>query len=72
VAIDINPFENPYVSASDTVYPDTYFLEHRRAPGTFTSATSPAVRAFTDQGFTWGGTWAQPDLQHFQLPRQVP
>lgn len=52
MAIDINPFENPYVSASDTVYPDTYFLEHRRAPGTFTSATSPAVRAFTDQGFT--------------------
>jgi hypothetical protein len=24
------------------------------------------VRAFTSQGLSWGGLWANPDFQHFQ------
>jgi hypothetical protein len=65
-AIDVNDFENPYVASDGTVYPDTYWL-HRRsaAPGVFSSGSSAAVRAFTAQGFRWGGLWAQPDYQHF-------
>jgi hypothetical protein len=31
-------------------------------------AGSAAVRAFTDQGFTWGGTFHRPkDYQHMSL-----
>jgi hypothetical protein len=66
-AIDVNDFENPYVADNGTVYPGTYWL-HRRgpAPGVFSSSGSAAVRAFTSQGLSWGGLWANPDFQHFQ------
>jgi hypothetical protein len=65
-AIDVNDFENPYLAADGTVYPDPWWA-HRRspAPGVFSSSSSPAVRAFTSQGLRWGGLWAQPDYQHF-------
>ena len=66
-AIDVNDFENPYVDASGTVYPSAYFLHRRTGAGTFTSSTSPAVRAFTGLGFSWGGRWSAPDLQHMEI-----
>ena len=68
-AIDINDVENPYVASDGTVYPDSYWL-HRRgpAPGVFTSSSSAAVRAFTNQGMRWGGLWGDPDFQHFEAP----
>jgi D-alanyl-D-alanine carboxypeptidase len=66
-AVDVNDFENPYVASNGTVYPSSYFLHRRTGPGTFTSSTSPAVRAFTRQGFSWGGTWSDPDFQHMDL-----
>lgn len=28
------------------------------------------VRAFTSRGWTWGGTWSEPDYQHFSAPRR--
>jgi hypothetical protein len=69
-AIDVNDFENPYVDEQGRVYPDTWFLGRRsRAAGIFSSASSPAVRAFTRLGFGWGGAWSPPDLQHFEVPR---
>ena len=65
-AIDVNDFENPYVSDNGTVYPDRYFLSRRGpAPGVFSSSGSAAVRAFTSQGLRWGGLWNHPDYQHF-------
>ena len=65
-AIDVNDFENPYVAADGTVYPDRYFLTRRGpAPGVFSSSGSAAVRAFTSQGLRWGGLWSNPDYQHF-------
>lgn len=68
-AIDINDVENPYAAADGTVYPDSYWL-HRRgtAPGVFSSSSSAAVRAFTNQGMRWGGLWSDPDFQHFEAP----
>lgn len=27
------------------------------------------VKCFTDNGFTWGGTWSKPDGMHFQLSK---
>jgi hypothetical protein len=66
-AIDINDYENPYVAANGTVYPSTYFLHRRTGPGVFSWSGSSAVRAFTRLGFTWGGTWSDPDFQHMEL-----
>lgn len=69
-AVDVNPFENPYRDERGRVYPNGWFL-HRRSghPGVFSSASSVAVRAFTTQGFRWGGAWSAPDYQHFDVSR---
>lgn len=65
-AVDVNDFENPYVDDSGRLFGDPYFVRHREpAPGVFSSSRSAGVRAFTGQGFTWGGTWSHPDYQHF-------
>ncbi|BBY65841.1 hypothetical protein MHEL_40840 [Mycolicibacterium helvum] len=38
----------------------------RTEPGIL-HAADPAVRAFTDRGWTWGGHWLNPiDYQHFE------
>lgn len=72
VAIDINPFYNPYVT-----YPNG--VEHISPPGSEPyadrSADLPhmigpgddAYELFTSHGFTWGGNWKTlKDYQHFQ------
>ena len=66
-AIDVNDLENPYVDASGRVYPKGYFLHRRTGAGIFASPTSAAVRAFTRVGFSWGGRWSEPDLQHMEI-----
>jgi hypothetical protein len=65
-AVDVNTWENPYVGPTGTL-PDSWFLTHRPAsdPAVVT-ANGPVRRAFSKQGFSWGGVWTQPDLQHFQ------
>ena len=47
--------------------PDSWFLRHRPAsdPAVIT-ANGPVRQAFARHGFSWGGSWKQPDLQHFQ------
>jgi hypothetical protein len=68
LAIDVNPFENPYLAPDGAVYPDPWWSRRRApAPGVFSSSGSAAVRAFTSQGFGWGGLWAHPDYQHFDV-----
>lgn len=68
-AIDVNPLLNPSVSA--TVEPRNaavYLDRHRIDPGLLHDG-DPAVRAFTDRGWRWGGHWKSPvDYQHFELP----
>jgi hypothetical protein len=65
-AIDINPFQNPYIK-------DGLVLPHgaKYDPGiaaTFT-ADHPIVRAFLQLGWAWGGNWTTPrDYQHFEKP----
>ena len=69
-AIDANPFENPYRDEQGRVTPDAWFLDRRSGhPAVFSSASSNEVRAFTDQGFRWGGLWSAPDYQHFDVGR---
>ena len=67
LAIDINPFHNPYVR-DDRVLPEQASAYTDRAqdlPGMI-SPDSVVVQAFTDIGWTWGGNWnSLKDYQHF-------
>jgi len=63
-AIDINPKWNPYVSPRG-VQPAAGrpWLHHRRGPGVLTPSIATSL---TSRGWTWGGTWTQPDYQHLE------
>lgn len=70
-AVDINPLINPMVNLGGSYEPsnaEPYLDRTRKDPGML-HAGDPAVRAFTDRGWTWGGDWRSPkDYQHFELP----
>ncbi|HET7120215.1 MAG TPA: M15 family metallopeptidase [Solirubrobacterales bacterium] len=67
-AIDLNPRENPYVTASGYVSPPAgapYADRSRRVPG-LVHRGGPVVAAFAAAGWEWGGNWNWPkDYQHF-------
>ena len=67
-AIDLNPIENPSISAAGTTsHPASRpYLDRSRARPGLIRAGDGAVRAFAAAGFAWGGAWAGgPDTQHF-------
>lgn len=68
-AIDLNPLLNPYIDRTGRLEPTTagaYLNRARTDPGVL-HAGDPVVRAFTDRGWTWGGSWHDPiDYQHFE------
>ncbi|GAB2580998.1 CapA family protein [Microlunatus antarcticus] len=70
-AVDLNPVENPYVTPGD-VAPDAgrEFVEIDRSAGADAPrgaivADDVVVRAFARVVWSWGGTWNDPDFQHF-------
>jgi hypothetical protein len=67
-AVDVNPIENPYVSASGRTEHRAsrpYLDRTRRRPG-MAYRGGPLVRAFATQGWGWGGSWSGArDFQHF-------
>lgn len=67
LAIDINPFQNPYRS-DDLVLPElasAYLNREWRRPGMIRSGDG-VTRAFSEIDWTWGGTWTSPrDTMHF-------
>jgi hypothetical protein len=69
LAIDVNPFQNPYVRG-DLVLPElasAYLDRDRRAPGIVREG-GPVVRAFAAIGWEWGGDYRTlKDWQHFSL-----
>jgi poly-gamma-glutamate synthesis protein (capsule biosynthesis protein) len=73
-AVDINPVENPYVTA-DGVVPSAgrKFVDVDRSPDADAPrgvivAGDVVVRAFKRIGWKWGGAWNDPDYQHFYAP----
>ena len=67
LAIDVDPFQNPYVRG-DRVLPElaSWYLDRdRRAPGIIT-AGGAVVAAFRAIGWGWGGDWhGLKDYEHF-------
>nr|WP_246540784.1 M15 family metallopeptidase [Mycobacterium spongiae] len=70
-AIDLNPLLNPYIDGAGAIQPTNaaeYLDRDRTDPGLLHDG-DPAVLAFTDQGWQWGGFWTTPiDYQHFERP----
>jgi len=62
-AIDINPWENPYVSRQG-VYPNSWWLSRSHRKVAWRSSAHPVVRIFARHGFSWGGSYS--DFHHFQ------
>nr|WP_082945854.1 M15 family metallopeptidase [Mycobacterium sp. E1747] len=70
-AIDINTLVNPCLYASGYFEPQNAaaYLDRSRTDPGLLHPGDPAVRAFTDRGWRWGGEWAAPlDYQHFERP----
>ncbi|HKG51121.1 MAG TPA: M15 family metallopeptidase [Actinomycetales bacterium] len=68
-AVDINPFENPYVSGS-TVLPReaARYADRSRRDRGMIHAGDATVKAFGSIGWRWGGSWRKPkDYQHFSV-----
>jgi len=67
-AIDVNPIENPYVSAAGVVaHPASrpYLDRSRHRPG-MAYPGGVLVEAFRSVGWGWGGDWSGvKDYQHF-------
>ncbi|HET9875612.1 MAG TPA: M15 family metallopeptidase [Mycobacterium sp.] len=70
-AIDLNPLLNPSIDSKGAFQPKNaaaYLDRDRTDPGLLHDG-DPAVRAFTDRGWRWGGHWKSPiDYQHFEQP----
>jgi len=63
-AIDINTYENPYVT-SGHVYPSRHFLGRSPYRKGMILRRGVVQRAFTAAGWLWGARWSHPDYQHF-------
>ena len=53
--------------ATSSPRPPRQYLDRKRTDPGMLHAGDPAVRAFTDRGWRWGGYWRTPkDYQHFE------
>jgi hypothetical protein len=67
LAIDLNPFCNPYVRG-DLVLPElsSSYLDRGNVRPGMIEPGDVAVRSFAAIGWPWGGNWRSPkDIQHF-------
>lgn len=67
-AVDLNPLLNPYLDGADLEPANAArYLDRTRTDPGLLHQDDPAVRAFTDRGWQWGGAWRSPiDYQHFE------
>ena len=69
LAVDVNPFQNPYHRA-DVVLPElaSAYLQRRWLRPGMIGPDGPVVRAFAAMGWEWGGEWSSlKDYQHFSV-----
>jgi hypothetical protein len=66
LAVDVNPVENPYLLGGRVLPPAGADFVDRSVyrPG-MAIAGGVLTSAFAEVGWGWGGTWANPDYQHF-------
>ncbi|QVT79391.1 Capsule biosynthesis protein CapA [Nocardioides aquaticus] len=73
-AIDVNPVENPYLTAGGVLPPagarfaDLDRTADAQPPAGVVHADDVVVRAFAEVGWEWGGDFSAPDYQHFYRP----
>lgn len=73
LAIDINPFYNPYITynsdGSENIYPESAaeYADRSKAFPYKIDENDLCYKLFIEHGFTWGGHWNScKDYQHFQ------
>ena len=69
LAIDINPFENPYITQSGKVLPEgsEQYVDRTKDFPHKIDEQDLCYRLFIEHGFTWGGAWRTvKDYQHFE------
>lgn len=64
-AVDINPVQNPYVTAAAALPTQEYLDRSDLRPGMIVEGDA-CYNAFTSRGWIWGGHWPNPDYQHFE------
>lgn len=66
LAVDINPFHNPYARAG-LVLPElaSSYLDRTTVRPGMVLAGDVVTRAFAEIGWFWGGEWRNPDHMHF-------
>lgn len=71
LAIDINPFENPYINSwGDVLPPEAHRYTDRSLTEPYVLHTDDlCFQLFTSYGWSWGGFWSTSiDYQHFEKP----
>ncbi len=66
-AIDINPLQNPQV-INGAAYPkiSQEYVDRTKLKKGMIKSNDICYMAFIKRGWTWGGTWKNPDYQHFE------
>jgi len=66
LAIDVNPVENPYILSGRVLPPaGAEFVDRSVYRPGMAVAGGVLTSAFAAVGWGWGGTWSNPDYQHF-------
>ena len=69
MAVDVNPFENPYIDSKGVVRPPeaAEYVDRSRDFPHRIDRDDLCCRLFRAHGFVWGGSWVRSrDYQHFQ------
>jgi hypothetical protein len=66
LAVDVNPFHNPYWRNGRLLpgLASTYLDRAAPRPG-MVAPSGEVAAAFGEMGWRWGGSWSQPDYMHF-------
>ncbi|MBB5920599.1 hypothetical protein FHR81_001629 [Actinoalloteichus hoggarensis] len=68
LAVDVNPFVNPYVRSDGVVLPElaSAYVDRSRVRAGMILEGDVVTTAFDEVGWAWGGRWSSPlDLMHF-------